>query len=154
MRFDAERWAAASINPAMRAWCAAPLPEAPVEPTTALQRHFGTGADAEAALRHELVGIVAAVTGLAPDDLPVDRPLRELGVDSVMTLQIRDRIVTQIGCAVRITAFWAHPTVAAFARHLAESLDIATEVPPPPEAASAEPTDVMASLTDKWAKYL
>ena len=70
-----------------------------------------------------------------------------------MTLQIRDRIVTQIGCAVRITAFWAHPTVADFARHLAESLDIATEAPPP-EAARAEPTDVMASLTDKWAKYL
>jgi hypothetical protein len=70
-------------------------------------------------------------------------------VDSLMTLQIRNEIVRRLGCAVRITAFWAHPTIDAFARHLAGELGLLAAPEPPPA-----PRGVREALADKWEKYL
>ncbi|MDB5371067.1 MAG: uncharacterized protein JWP20_2625 [Roseomonas sp.] len=154
MGIDATRWLDHMPSGMARNWCAALLPATAIAETKAAfpSLDLGHGAAAETALRRELTAIVAAVTGAAAETLAADRPLRELGVDSVMTLQIRDRIVQWLGCEVRITAFWAHPTIAAFAVHLAETLGLAAPVVSP--EAEAGPQDVVAALADKWAKYL
>jgi hypothetical protein len=88
--------------------------------------------------------------------------LRELGVDSLMTLKIRGEIARRTGLEVRITAFWAHPTTAAFARYLAGEL--AAQATPEPPAQETEPPALAteppardpepAAPADKWEKYL
>jgi acyl carrier protein len=146
---DAARWVARHSTAAMRAWCAGLLPAAaltsivPAPPAPVMMD--------QAALRRTLTAIVAEVTGAAETSIETDRPLRELGVDSVMTLRIRDRIAERLGREVRITAFWSYPTIAAFAGHLAETAPSAAA---PSAAPSAAPVDIVAALADKWAKYL
>jgi NAD(P)-dependent dehydrogenase (short-subunit alcohol dehydrogenase family)/acyl carrier protein len=157
MAFRAEDWLANLPNPMARAWFAPLLPgqglaEPPAaNPTT----RWGTGRRAVTALRAELTAIVAMMTGLDPAAIADDRPLRELGVDSLMTLKIRGEIARRTGLEVRITAFWAHPTTGAFARYLAGEL--AAQAMPEPAAVELEPAarePESAAVADKWEKYL
>jgi acyl transferase domain-containing protein/acyl-CoA synthetase (AMP-forming)/AMP-acid ligase II/aryl carrier-like protein len=154
----AEDWLARYPSAAAHAWFA-PLLSAPAEPAEGAAslpspaERFGTGPASVAALRRELTAIVASVIHAPAGDLAPDQPLRELGVDSLMTLQIRNEIVRRLGCAVRITAFWAHPTIDAFARHLAGELGLLAAAPPAPEP-TAPPRSVREALADKWEKYL
>ena len=110
-------------------------------------------------LRAVLRDIVAAVTHMPVAQIATDQPLRELGVDSLMTLQIRDRVGQRLGVTPRIADFWNHPTVDAFARHLAAGLgtrdgaDDATAITPMAVPPPATPS-VEDALADKWAKYL
>ena len=152
---DAARWVARHPAPAMRAWCRALLPAvAPASPTATPAAPVIMD---KTALRRALTAIVAEVTGAAAASIEADRPLRELGVDSVMTLRIRDRIAERLGREVRITAFWSYPTIATFAGHLAETAP-SIAAPAPPSAPTVAPTavsdDIVAALADKWAKYL
>jgi hypothetical protein len=149
LAFRAEDWVARYPSAAARAWFA-PLLPAPTEQAAAAPppaERFGSGPAAVAALGRELADIVAAVTRAPAGELAHDQPLRDLGVDSLMTLQIRNEIVRRIGCPVRITAFWAHPTIEAFARHLADELGLLGEAQPAAHG-------VTAALADKWEKYL
>jgi acyl transferase domain-containing protein/acyl carrier protein len=153
MAFRAEDWLAGLPNEAMRSWFAPLLPhQAPIAAIAGAQvastAPWGTGPRAVTALRAELTAIVAGVTGLSPAEIPDDRPLRELGVDSLMTLKIRGEVVRRTGCEVRITAFWAHPTIGAFARHLAGELGALAAAEP----ALAAPQHAVPA--DKWEKYL
>ncbi|MFE9581410.1 beta-ketoacyl synthase N-terminal-like domain-containing protein [Nocardia sp. NPDC006044] len=81
---------------------------------------------------------VAAELNLAPDDIAIDRPLLELGVDSVLTVALRVRLHRCFGVDLPPTILWSNPTV----RALAELL--ATEVGGAPERAETvvegEPT--------------
>jgi acyl carrier protein len=103
-----------------------------------------------ATLRRALTAIVAEVTGSEEASIEADRPLRELGIDSVMTLRIRDRIAERLGQEVRITAFWAYPTIASFAQHLMESAPVVAT----PATQRPAPVNIVSALADKWAKYL
>ena len=164
MALRAEDWLARLPHDAARAWFAPLLsdrapPSTPPNTQAVPAMRWGSGARAVTALRAELTAIVAAVTGLNPAEIATDRPLRELGVDSLMTLKIRGEIVRRIGCEVRITAFWAHPTIGAFARFLAGELGVLATVAPSP--AVPEPSVPVApvlggpaALADKWEKYL
>jgi acyl transferase domain-containing protein/acyl carrier protein len=65
----------------------------------------------------------AAVLGLEPgqiDDL--DKPLSELGLDSLMAVELRNRIVAAAGCQLPATLLFEHPTVRALADLLTAEL--------------------------------
>ncbi|MFP2902713.1 phosphopantetheine-binding protein, partial [Corallococcus sp. 4LFB] len=61
----------------------------------------------------ELRQVVATVLKLAPARVPMDQPLRTLGMDSVMSLELRNRIEARTGIRLSATALWNHPTVEA-----------------------------------------
>jgi myxalamid-type polyketide synthase MxaE and MxaD len=147
MAFKAEDWLSRLPQKAARAWFAPLLPDhAPAEaPTASPTARWGTGPRAVTVLRAELTAVVAMMTGLDPAAIAHDRPLRELGVDSLMTLKIRGEIALRTGLEVRITAFWAHPTIDAFARYLAGELAV---------VATPEPVPVQEAPIDRWEKYL
>src|SRR5262249_14913308 len=66
---------------------------------------------------------VATVLGLAdPRSLPIDRPLQELGLDSLMALELRNRLARATGLRLDATLLFDHPTPHALARFLAEQL--------------------------------
>ncbi|XXY48825.1 SDR family NAD(P)-dependent oxidoreductase [Sorangium sp. So ce269] len=88
---------------------------------------------------------VGRVLHLSPDEIDIDRPLGTLGLDSLMGLELRNRL--EIGLALRLpaTLAWTYPTVAALAAHLGRKLELeaaaasgagprAAEQPPAPAA--------------------
>ena len=85
----------------------------------------GAPLDPLALVRHEL----AAVLGLArPNALAPDVDLRSLGLDSLMAVELRNRLQTAAATRLPATFVFDHPTPAALARALApESPSTASE---------------------------
>ncbi|MET7454868.1 SDR family NAD(P)-dependent oxidoreductase [Streptomyces sp. NPDC005574] len=54
----------------------------------------------------------------AADSVPADRPLRDLGMDSVTAVDLRNRIGTRIGAKLPATLLFDHPTPARLTTHL------------------------------------
>ncbi|MFJ2811696.1 SDR family NAD(P)-dependent oxidoreductase [Kitasatospora sp. NPDC087271] len=108
--------AAAPTTPAPTA----PVPEAPVR-----------GADPNV-LGH-LLALFAEVSGLAPGAVDPDRPLVDIGLDSVMVIQLNRELVRTYP-EVSSTIFYEHPTLRAVAGQLAGL----RREPARPQAATAD----------------
>ncbi len=62
---------------------------------------------------------VARILGLAPGALPpADAPLRELGLDSLMTVELRNALATACETKLPATLVFEYPSCEALARHL------------------------------------
>jgi NADP-dependent 3-hydroxy acid dehydrogenase YdfG/acyl carrier protein len=70
---------------------------------------------------------VAQVLKQSRDRVDLYKPLRTLGLDSLMALELRNRLEAAIGIALPATLVWNYPTVAALAPHLAERLGLPLE---------------------------
>jgi phthiocerol/phenolphthiocerol synthesis type-I polyketide synthase C len=108
----------------------------------------------EAHLREQ----AAKVLGLSPSRIDPQRPLGSVGFDSLMTLDLRNRLEASLGLRLSATVVWNHPTVAALADHLARRMEIpfVAEVTPGPavllaEAARAVSRAAVEQLTDDEA---
>jgi acyl transferase domain-containing protein/acyl carrier protein len=76
------------------------------------------------AVAAELLDILSQVSKTPVEEIDPEAPLRELGIDSLMTLAIRDHIARRFGSVVPATSFWAHPTVSRYARYLIAELQL------------------------------
>ena len=56
-------------------------------------------------------------------------PLRSLGIDSIMSLELRNRLEASLGIRLSATLVFAYPTPAALTEHLLERLDLAGAQP-------------------------
>lgn len=70
---------------------------------------------------------VAQVIRLAAAKIPVDKPLNSLGLDSLMTLELRNRLEASLGLNLPATMTWNYPTIAALAPYLADKMGIPLE---------------------------
>ncbi len=90
-------------------------------------------------LRDLVQTTVAQVLGLgAASPIPPDRPLRELGLDSLLSLELRNRLGRQVERSLPATLVFDHPTVTSLVDFLepiarsegpAAALDVAVERP-------------------------
>ncbi|MFV3130826.1 type I polyketide synthase [Niveispirillum sp. KHB5.9] len=98
---------------------------------------------------------VAAVLRTDPASVLPDEPLRSLGLDSLMALELRNRLERLTGLRLPATLAWTCPTPALMARHLAERLAPATVPAPvaPPVPAARLDADIDA-LSDEEALAL
>jgi myxalamid-type polyketide synthase MxaD len=76
---------------------------------------------------------IGAVLKLAPAQVDLDRPMAALGFDSLMMLELRNRLEADLGVTLSAATLWNHPTAAALAAHLAAA------APGPGEAAAPAP---------------
>lgn len=93
---------------------------------------------ADAAMVTFLRDRLAALLRTTPAAVPTDRPLSEIGLDSVVAVELAHAVETHLGRPVDPSLAWSYPTIEAMARHLAAG--VATTggrlavVPTPPAA--------------------
>ncbi|GAA2986038.1 type I polyketide synthase [Streptosporangium longisporum] len=81
-------------------------------------------AAARTVVRDTVAGRVAEVLGLAgAAQVPEDRGLFDLGLDSLTAIELRNRLGTEIGERLPATVLFDHPTVRALTEHLLERRD-------------------------------
>lgn len=94
-----------------------------------------------------VAGLVARVMRCSSAELEPGRPLMELGLDSLMAVELRKQLARAAGFPIPASLVFRYPTIAAIAGHLAEKLAPAGDAPrqhdPEPPAASpaAPPTE-------------
>ncbi|MEM9455613.1 MAG: SDR family NAD(P)-dependent oxidoreductase [Myxococcota bacterium] len=89
----------------------------------------------------------AHVLGLSSSaDLDDDRPLAELGLDSLMAVELRDALAGIVGQPLPATLVFDHPSIARLSRYLAQRLEPSTPEPAslPPRAEPRERDDAIA----------
>jgi acyl transferase domain-containing protein/SAM-dependent methyltransferase/acyl carrier protein len=76
-------------------------------------------AQREASLQELIRETVGRILGLTAGTLPApNAPLRELGLDSLMTIELRNALATACGSRLPATLVFEHPTCTALAAHL------------------------------------
>jgi phthiocerol/phenolphthiocerol synthesis type-I polyketide synthase C len=71
--------------------------------------------------------LTAQVLHLTASRIPLNKPLRTLGLDSLMTLELRNRLEADLGLTLPATLMWNYPTIVALAPFLASKLDISLD---------------------------
>jgi acyl carrier protein len=66
---------------------------------------------------------VAAVLRLDAERVPEDKAVRSLGLDSLMALELRNRLERQLHMKLSATLVWNYPTVAKLAEFLQKRLE-------------------------------
>jgi acyl carrier protein len=124
-----------------------------------------TEADAkgrQALLEQHVREQIATVLRLQPDRVGVRTPLHTLGMDSLMALELRNRLEDKLGVRLPATLMWQHPTVAALADHLVGLLGLpasaaaadAMQAPQAGPVSSGSALDRIAQLSDEEVESL
>lgn len=94
------------------------------------------------------------VLGIPPTQtLDLRQPLQELGLDSLMAIELKDILSRGVGSSLPATLIFDHPTVEALAAYLIDNLFAVPEPWPEPPAAAAPPQEeslltLLASLEE------
>ena len=78
--------------------------------------------DLHAELQNGLRAILATELRTPENEVELDRPFAEMGLNSVMAMSIRREVEQLVGLELSATMLWNHPTIASFASYLAEQL--------------------------------
>lgn len=102
------------------------------------------------ALKKHVQQIVAQVMGVtSPSSIDPDRGLFDIGVDSMMALEIKSHLETSLGKTIPAVAAFEHPTVNALATYLAEStLGWEEPLAPASPSVTATPLNKISQLSD------
>jgi acyl carrier protein len=68
---------------------------------------------------------IARVLRLDPVRIDAERPLGDLGFDSLMAVELRNRLEASLGLTLSTTMMWAYPTIAALVPNLAQKMGVA-----------------------------
>ncbi len=130
--------------------------------TAAVERRGGGAirAQMDSADPAERPGLLAAaiadeIRGVLRSSDPIDhnRPLETLGLDSLMGLELRNRLEASLGITLPVALVWAYPTISDLATALCERMDYATpataqEISDAEPELSDEEMDLLSDLAD------
>jgi acyl carrier protein len=72
----------------------------------------------ESAVRDWLVSHIAAVARIQPEEVEIDRPFAEFGMDSMQLFQLSGELEKFLGYKVSEIIAWDYPTIAKLSRYL------------------------------------
>jgi phthiocerol/phenolphthiocerol synthesis type-I polyketide synthase C len=112
-------------------------------------------AELDAAAPAERNGLLAAaiateIQGVRRSTDPLDHnaPMESLGLDSLMALELRNRLEATLGITLPVALVWAYPTIATLAGALCERMGYEPEEVEPEPALSEEEMDLLANLVN------
>jgi phthiocerol/phenolphthiocerol synthesis type-I polyketide synthase C len=87
------------------------------------------------------------------DPIDHDQPLETLGLDSLMALELRNRLEASLGITLPVALVWAYPTITDLAGALCERMDYALpadaqETSDPEPELSDEEMDLLSDLVE------
>jgi acyl carrier protein len=83
---------------------------------------------------------IAAVLGRSSVSLPDDRGFAELGMDSLMSVEVSNRLKRSLELPIPATVAFEHPTIATLTAYLGNLLGLDADRPPAGPPREAEPT--------------
>jgi amino acid adenylation domain-containing protein len=114
-------------------------PAGEVSERLAYLNQLSTDEEKEQALLELVRREVATVLALtSPSQLEIDRPLQEIGLDSLMAVEIRNRLAAAIGQRLPATLVFNHPTSQAMAAALVTALKNARFIIPVQDASAGD----------------
>jgi acyl carrier protein len=78
----------------------------------------------EAILQDWLVTQIATVAQVQPEDVDVDRPFAEFGMDSMQLFQLSGDLQKFLGREVSEIVAWDYPTIAQLSKHLTSGVEV------------------------------
>jgi NADP-dependent 3-hydroxy acid dehydrogenase YdfG/acyl carrier protein len=90
-------------------------------------------------LEAHLTEQIAHVLRMSAAELGRDTPLPALGLDSLMALELRNRLELNLGVILSATLIWGYPTIAALAPFLLDKMGLSARVTVQAESSSPEP---------------
>ncbi|HEY4002170.1 MAG TPA: thioester reductase domain-containing protein [Candidatus Xenobia bacterium] len=91
------------------------------------------------------------VMGLA--DIPADRPLRELGLDSLMAVEIRNALSQALGRPLAATVLFDYPTIEAMSKYLLTQISEAPAVTPRSTATVSRPVNEPIAIVGMACRF-
>jgi acyl carrier protein len=103
-----------------------------------------------AAMQAHVQNHIARVLRVPVSQIDADMPLRTLGLDSMMAVELRDHLEASLGVTLSATVVWSYPTLQQLAVNLLERIDPAAPSPDQPitSPAAAFVADEFAGLTE------
>jgi acyl carrier protein len=98
-----------------------------------------------ALLREEVRALAAVVLGTAARSVDIEEPLRDLGLDSLMAVELRNRLGAVVGRTLPATITFDYPTVSALVAYLVDEGFV--------DAAETRAEDVPANSASVPDKY-
>lgn len=92
---------------------------------------------------------VAAVLREEPQRVDVTRPLRDLGLDSLMSVELAERLARALGILTEATLIWRYPSVDALVGYFIEQLAPARDQPPVAELPSDVEIEQLVAQLDE-----
>lgn len=92
---------------------------------------------------------VARVLGASAAKLDVDRPLNELGLDSLMGFELKNRVESELGVTIPVRELLEKPTIKGLSRALLELLGMPVSAPATPSPAPKEAADQAGIVVDQ-----
>ncbi|WP_168211339.1 type I polyketide synthase [Actinosynnema sp. ALI-1.44] len=122
----------------------------PVADSRFTDRLAAAAPDERLRLIEELVrGQLGQVVQLEPDTVDRSVPFTTFGVDSLMALELRNRLEAALGLRLPVTLLFTAPTVASLAEHL---LDLAVPTEPESDLAGAGVDELLALIDDSVSR--
>jgi acyl transferase domain-containing protein/acyl-CoA synthetase (AMP-forming)/AMP-acid ligase II/acyl carrier protein len=106
-----------------------------------------------ALLEEHLKEQAAQVLRLAADQVDPLAPLQSMGFDSLMALELRNRLEDSLGVPLSATLAWNYPTIHELAGHLADKIGVPLDGEPQPPDTPASP-EQLTEVDDELARIL
>jgi phthiocerol/phenolphthiocerol synthesis type-I polyketide synthase C len=98
-------------------------------PVKAQLKALPPGRARRALLESHLQQQIAQVLRLPESEIDVEAPLQTMGFDSLMALELRNRLEASLGVTLSATMAWNFPTIVALAGHLGERMRLPLDAP-------------------------
>jgi len=106
-------------------------------------------------LQDEIRIQIASVLGVVSlDEIELRAPLFNLGLDSLMAVEVKNRLERTLSCGMRPTLVFDYPTVEALASYFAQEPLAALFVPPSEVAHAEAPVEDANAIADELAREL
>jgi acyl transferase domain-containing protein len=89
---------------------------------------------------------IADVLGLAPERVDPARPFADMGLDSLLTTELRNLLEARHAVALPIAVFWEYPTLRALADHIRRRLAGVEPTAPEPDTTADDLDELMLAL--------